>query len=212
MTTVRIEALGGRGEGIATHDGRRVFVPFTLPGEMVEIALDGPCGTPVSLRDASPERIEAVCPYFGACGGCLLQHAGPALYAGFKRDLVVTALRHAGIDAPVAPLVDARGAGRRRATFHTDGKAAGYMRWRSHELLPIDACPILVPALRHRAPAIVRAIGAVAGPADVLVTTTDTGIDVAVRAARGLRPEALVPLARGLELARLALGGEVLYQ
>jgi 23S rRNA (uracil1939-C5)-methyltransferase len=60
--------------------------------------------------------------------------------------------RHAGIETDVKPLVDARGAGRRRATLHASSSAAGYMRARSHELLDIDACPILVPALRETAP------------------------------------------------------------
>src|SRR5690606_16270936 len=152
------------------------------------------------------------CPYFTRCGGCALQHVGPDAYAAFKRELVVGALRHAGIETDVKALVDARGAGRRRATLHADAKAAGYMRARSHDLLDIDACPILVPALREAAPRIAREIGALIGACDVLVTATATGIDVAVRTKKKLKPEKLVPLAQRLRLMRLSVNGERLFQ
>jgi 23S rRNA (uracil1939-C5)-methyltransferase len=204
--------LGGRGEGIAGIDGARVYVPFTLPGDRVEIARDGERGTLVALIDAGPDRIDPFCPYFTACGGCQLQHVGPETYAAFKRDLVVTALRHAGIDTPVAPLLDARGNGRRRATLHATTSAAGYMRARSHELLNIATCPILVPPLREMAGITARNIGALIGECDVLVTSTATGLDAAVKTGRRMKPEKLVPVAQRLKLARLALDGETIYQ
>ena len=210
--TVAIEALGQRGEGIADVGGERVFVPFTLPGETADIEATGDRGTLVSLRDVSPDRIDPFCPYFGTCGGCALQHAGPALYAEFKRGLVVEALRHRGIETDVSPLLDARGEGRRRATLHATPDGAGYMRARSHELLDIEACPILVPALHKAAPQIAGEIGRVIGACDVLLTATGTGIDVAVRPGKRVRAERLVPLAQRLRLTRLALDNETIFQ
>ena len=65
--------------------------------------------------------------------------------------------------------------------LHARGKAAGYMKARSHDLLDIEACPILVPALRARAPAIARQIGATIGDCDIAFTATDTGLDIAVK-------------------------------
>ena len=210
--TVTIDGLGQRGEGLAEHDGKRLFVPYTLPGETVDIEIDGDRGTLVSLRDGSPDRVEPFCGYFGACGGCALQHAGPDRYASFKQNLVVEALRHRRIETNVSPLVDARGEGRRRATLHATRNAAGYMRARSHDLLDIEACPILVPGLRQTAPRIARVIGAAIGEGDILVTATDMGLDVAVRPAKRARPERLVPLARQLGLTRLAVAGETVFQ
>jgi 23S rRNA (uracil1939-C5)-methyltransferase len=209
---VTITALGARGDGIALVGDRRVFVPFTLPGEVVEVDVEDDRGTTVSFRDRSPDRIEPFCPYFTVCGGCLLQHVGPDTYAAFKRDLVVDALTHGGIETTVSPLVDARGNGRRRATLHANEHIAGYMRARSHELLGIATCPILVPALKEMAPITARAIGALIGPCDVLVTATATGIDAAVRSDKKLKPEKLVPVAQRLKLARLSFNGETLYQ
>jgi len=209
VTIATITALGARGEGIAEVEGRRVYVPFTLPGERVEIEVAGERGRLAEVTEPSPDRIAPFCPHFGRCGGCQLQHLGPAAYAAFKRDLVVTALAHAGIEADVAPLLDARGAGRRRTTLHMRGRAAGFMGFHSHDLENLDRCPILVPALA-RAPDIARAVQAAAGDGDVSLTATLTGIDLDVKPRHRTRPERLAPLFAPLGLARLSLDGETL--
>jgi len=214
MTRLTIIAFGRRGEGIADLDGRRVFVPFTVPGDVVEIEIDGEGerATQVELLTPGPDRVAPFCGYFGECGGCALQHLAPAAYAGFKRDLVVEALRHAGIDAEIAGLVDARGDGRRRTTLHARKQGAGYMRARSHELLPISACPILVPALQTEAPRLARALHAAVGDSDIGFTATATGLDVAITSGKQRKSGRLLPLAQRLGLARLSLDGELVLQ
>ncbi|HVW92575.1 MAG TPA: TRAM domain-containing protein [Devosia sp.] len=202
-----ITALGRRGEGVAEIDGKRVFVPLALPGETVDIAVEGERGTLVSILDPSPERITPFCPHFGPCGGCQLQHMSPASYGAFKRGLVETALRHAGIEAPLAPLVDARGTGRRRITLHAIGPAAGFMAFHTHRLHDIDRCPITVPALAQ-APAIARACRAAVGDGDVSLTATLTGLDVEVKPKKRGKPERLAPLLGQFGLARVSLNGE----
>lgn len=210
--TTTISHLGHKGEGVALVGDTRVFVPFALPGETVRIAHEGERGTLVEVLTPSPDRETPFCPHFGNCGGCQLQHLGRAAYVDFKTGLVETPLRHAGIDARVARFVDAGGIGRRRATLHARRDAAGYMRIKSHDLLDLDACPILVPAL-GRAPDMARAIGAEIGECDVSFTASDAGIDVSIKSKRkGLRAEQLVALAAQLPLARLALNGEMAFQ
>lgn len=210
--TTTISHLGHKGEGVALVGDTRVFVPFALPGETVRIAHEGERGTLVEVLTPSPDRETPFCPHFGNCGGCQLQHLGRAAYVDFKTGLVETPLRHAGIDARVARFVDAGGIGRRRATLHARRDAAGYMRIKSHDLLDLDACPILVPAL-GRAPDMARAIGAEIGECDVSFTASDAGIDVGIKSKRkGLRAEQLVALAAQLPLARLALNGEMAFQ
>ena len=115
MTTLTISALGHRGDGIAEHEGRRVFAPFALPGETVEADIDGDRATLTAVLEPSPDRVAPLSRYFGTCGGCALQHMAPDAYRDFKRGLVVVALSQAGIETTVAPLVDATGEGRRRA-------------------------------------------------------------------------------------------------
>ncbi|MCW5719612.1 MAG: class I SAM-dependent RNA methyltransferase [Devosia sp.] len=210
--TTTISHLGHKGEGVALVGDTRVFVPFALPGETVRITHEGERGTLVEVLTPSPDRETPFCPHFDNCGGCQLQHLGRAAYVDFKTGLVETPLRHAGIDARVARFVDAGGIGRRRATLHARRDAAGYMRIKSHDLLDLDACPILVPAL-GRAPDMARAIGAEIGECDVSFTASDAGIDVGIKSKRkGLRAEQLVALAAQLPLARLALNGEMAFQ
>ena len=80
-----IEKLIYGGDGLARTpagaDGRSmaVFVPFVLPGERVEaeIRQEKPGfarGSVTQLIEASPDRVEARCPYFQQCGGCHYQH------------------------------------------------------------------------------------------------------------------------------------------
>jgi 23S rRNA (uracil1939-C5)-methyltransferase len=207
-----ITALGQKGEGLTQWEGQRLFVPKTLPGEQVLVDVAGERGALVEVLEPSADRVEPFCPYFRQCGGCALQHAGPQTYAAFKRGLVQTALQFAGLDCPVGEVVDARGAGRRRASLHVRGTRAGYMRFHSHELLDIAVCPILEPGLRERAPAIAHAFGVVIGDCEISFTASATGLDVGVQTERKLKPESLAPLFRQFRLARLAVNGELVLQ
>ncbi|MGE7417610.1 class I SAM-dependent RNA methyltransferase [Methylobacterium tarhaniae] len=219
---MEIARLGLRGDGV-TRDG--VVVPGALPGETVRAVPEEGTRPPRARLDAvltpSADRIAPFCPYFGTCGGCAIQHLAPGAYAEWKRDLVVGALARAGIEAPVAPLLDAHGSGRRRITLHVrageGGPQAGFMAARSHALVAIDHCPITEAAL-HRAPEIARAVSRPLGggggkPLDVQVTATAGGLDVDIRGhgpASERARQSLVLLAGELDLARLSLHGEVL--
>ena len=211
-TTTTISSLGHKGEGVAQIDGRKVFVPLALPGETVEIAVEGERGTLLGVITPTPSRIEPFCPHFGACGGCQLQHMDRASYEAFKIGLVETPLHFAGIEQKVTRLIDAAGDGRRRATLHARREGAGYMRLRSHQVHDIDACPILVPGLA-RAPDIARAVMQAVGEADVSFTATLAGLDVAIRTEKKqARADRVAPLVGRFRLARLALNGEMVLQ
>ncbi|KQP96737.1 MULTISPECIES: class I SAM-dependent RNA methyltransferase [unclassified Methylobacterium] len=219
VETLEIRRLGARGDGLA-EDG--TAVALALPGERVTIRRAGTRGVLVAVEQASPDRIAPFCPYFGACGGCAVQHLAPEPYHAWKRGHLLQALSQAGLAVAPEPVVDARGEGRRRLTLHVravEGAAqAGLMAARSHDLVAIDLCPITVPAL-HRAPAVAIALSAPLGhgrkPLDVAFTATEAGLDVDIRghgpAAEGVRA-ALVRLADDLDLARLSLHGEVLVE
>lgn len=221
-----IRRLGHRGDGIADTAGGPVFVPYTLPGEAVEVEpFPGHPDRRHLLRIETPsaERIAPVCPHFAVCGGCQTQHWDFARYLAWKRDLVVDALRQAGLDAPVAPLIDAHGEGRRRAVLHArrsvhDVLEVGFAAYRAHHIVSIDRCPVLAPELEGAIPAawaLAEALGAMKKPLDIQVTATDAGLDVDVRGSGGLPPQraaALVRLAEAHRLARLTRHGEMIAQ
>ena len=82
-------------------DGRAVFVPFALPGEVAEIEIIESKerfarGRVVNLLVKSPDRIEAPCPYFTICGGCHYQHLDYAQQLKLKQGLVKDQLERIG--------------------------------------------------------------------------------------------------------------------
>ena len=223
LARLEIERLGARGEGVASQEGRRVYVPYALPGEIVTADVQGERATLVGIAEPSPDRIAPICPHFGTCGGCAVQTLAAPAYAAWKRGLVVAALARGGVAAEVGPLVDAHGAGRRRATFHarTDPDGAtrvGYMRARSHEIVQIDVCPILGPRLDGAlaaARALAAALATSGKPLDIVVTGTEAGLDVDLRGHGTLgegQRKRLVAVALGHDLARLSNHGVIVLE
>ena len=221
-----IARLGRRGDGIADTPAGPVFVPFALPGEIVEAeAWPGHPDRrlPIKIEQASPERIAPICPHFGTCGGCALQHWTAARYREWKRGLVVESLSQAGLDASVDELIDAHGEGRRRAVLHArrsqrDVLKVGFAAPRAHQIIAIDRCPILAPALDGAvaaAWAIAETIESMRKPLDIQVTATENGLDVDLRGSGPLTVAATTALARIAtqhKLARLTRHGEIVVQ
>ncbi len=223
---IAIARIGHRGDGIADTPAGPIYVPYTLPGETVEV--EPWPGHPdrrhlIRVDVASAERIAPVCPHFGTCGGCALQHWSAARYRDWKRALVVEALAQAGLDAPVAGLIDAHGEGRRRAVFHArrgthDVLEVGFAALRAHHLVAIDRCPVLAPALAgsiEAAWAIAETLEREKKPLDIQVTATEAGLDVDVRGSGPLtaaRGGELARIAERHRLARLTRHGELVSQ
>ncbi len=177
---------------------------------MSELTLDGPGHDPGLTHPV--DRAEPFCRYFGECGGCTLQNFGPVSYAQYKRGVIERSMSKAGVMSEVGALVDAYGAGRRRATLHVRGGHCGYMKRKSHDIIDIEECPILVTSLRRVAPEMARQIGALASDCDIAFTATSTGLDVSVRTVKKLRADRLTLLAQRLAVARMTVNGDLVLQ
>jgi 23S rRNA (uracil1939-C5)-methyltransferase len=221
-----ISRFGHRGDGVADTPAGPVFVPYTLAGETVEV--EPFPGHPdrrhlLRVETASPERVTPVCPHFGVCGGCQTQHWDFARYREWKRDIVVQALRQAGLEAPVGELIDAHGEGRRRAVLHARRSVhgvleVGFAAYRAHHIVSIDRCPVCAPSLApaiRTAWALAEALGTLKKPLDIQATATDGGLDVDLRGSGPLGSRDTAALARLAEthrLARLTRHGELIVQ
>jgi len=185
-----ITGMGHRGDGLGVADGEPdadpIYVPFTLPGERVTARIEADRGTLVELIEASADRIEPICRHFQTCGGCLLQHMARQPYLEFKRATIVSALTSHGLDAPVETPLAIQHDSRRRAVLSArrlkNGQLAfGFSGRRSHEIIAIEMCPILVPELASRLDDL-RGLAAIAcgskQPLKLHATATETGIDV----------------------------------
>jgi 23S rRNA (uracil1939-C5)-methyltransferase len=218
-----VDHVGHFGDGVALAGGENVYVPYTLGGETVEVAAVS--GHPdrrrlLQVEHASPERIMPFCPHFAICGGCAIQHWETERYRAWKRNLVVEMLAHAKLDSDVHPLVDAHGLGRRRVTLHArmgthDVLKVGFAAAGSHDIIPVDRCPILSPGLDgalDAAWALAEPLISTGKPLDIQITATETGLDVDVRGSGPVPSKTIAALSRVAEahrLARLTRHGEL---
>ncbi|TMF27846.1 MAG: class I SAM-dependent RNA methyltransferase [Chloroflexi bacterium] len=154
---------------MARDDGKVWLVNYALPGEVVEAEPRGRQGgvavaAATRVIEASPHRVAAPCPYFGACGGCQLQHADYAHQLELKRQVVEEAWSRAGLrlppDTAVLGMDDPwryRIRGEFEALATAGGWRFGFHRMRSHSVLPIDSCLIHDQRIEGALPAFARA-------------------------------------------------------
>ncbi|MGQ0456465.1 MAG: class I SAM-dependent RNA methyltransferase [Hyphomicrobium sp.] len=220
---VQIIRVGAKGDGVAETGGATLFVPFTLAGERVRVNVSE-SGTAqlIDVLTASEDRVTPVCRHFGRCGGCALQHMASGAYRSWKRDQVVAAFKSRGIDSPVCEVVAPVGE-RRRATMTArnapGGVLLGFLEAGSHDLVDVDECPVVAPAIVAALPALRSLIRPLLPRRDVArltVTATEPGLDVAIeKIEKALSAPALGALAQSaaaLRLARVSINGEPVYR
>lgn len=145
------------GAGLGRIEGRVALAPFVLPGERVRFAVEREKPQLIEARavdwlERAPERAEPACPYFTRCGGCHYQHAHYDFQAAQKVEIVREVLRRvAKAEAPAEiRLKTGPPLGyRNRSQFHLRGPRIGYLAAGSHELVPVDECPISAPVINE---------------------------------------------------------------
>lgn len=212
---VTIDRLGHLGHGIAPGP---LYVPGTLPGEVVEGTADGDRLLDPKIVTPSPNRVNPPCRHARACGGCQLQHASNAFVAGWKQEVVATALAAQGLTADFLPLVTSPPNSRRRATLSArrtkSGVLMGFHARASDTIAEIPDCQLLHPGLLAAFPglqALVQAGGSRTTELSLLVTLTRGGPDVVVTGGKPLDAALRLDLARLVEthsFARLTWDGE----
>ena len=221
LVELGIEALGAGGDGIARpgdmvgRNGRRVFVPFTLPGERWRVRLAGERGAAVEPLALAP-RAAPVCRHFGRCGGCALQHAPDAVYLAFKDDRIRQALRRRGLgETPIGPLARSPLGSRRRLRLAClpDGRGGlrlGLRMRLSHRVLGLEECPIARPELVALLEPLAADLTGLSVDS-VSLTVTATGVAAVLHPREPLdlrRQERLAGIADRLDLAALHWGEE----
>lgn len=155
--TIRIDSLSYGGSGVGRHEGIVYFIPFSVPGDLLEVKItkkEKRYREAVINRiiEASPDRVEPICPYFGECGGCQWQQVRYDKQLECKSNELQAALRKSRLDStadrvkPIAASPEQFGY-RRTARFKTSKDTTpfkyGFYRAGSRELIRIDRCPLL---------------------------------------------------------------------
>lgn len=153
-----LEKVAHGGHFIARHEGAVIFVRHGIPGEEVDIEITGTGssfnrGDVVTVISPSPDRVSAPCRYAhrAGCGGCDFQHISPARQRLLKSDVITEQFsRIAKIDISVdveevsAPL----GWRTRCASVTTSSGKLGFYQARTHKIIPVDDCRILIPEMK----------------------------------------------------------------
>lgn len=216
-----VETLGARGDGVAPLNGRRLFVPYAVPGDRLRVRIegedrDGLRGAIVDRLADGPSRQVPLCRHFGDCGGCVAQHLDDRTYAEWKAAVLREALLHRGLDGSVGgPLHRIAPGTRRRARLKARrlpaGVALGFFAPLSHRVVDLAECPVLAPPLIAIMPALREALAGLLAPdasADIAVTASATGVDLVLGLPRGI-DSALIAraaaLAEAADLARVSI-------
>ncbi len=170
---LHIEDLAFGGDGVGRLDGKACFVPFTVPGDIVELRITESKrrfnrGEVLRLVEASEHRTGPVCPLFGECGGCSWQHVSYEKQLEAKRNHLSHLIRHrAKIDIDVLPVQASPKiyGWRRTARMAVIPPAAvGFRRRKRHSTVAVDRCPVLEDALNEELPRIKEEIAGFSAP------------------------------------------------
>lgn len=198
------------GAGIARHEGRVVFVRFTIPGEIVRAIVRNVRNRwaeadVVGIVRPSHARVQPPCPFFGKCGGCSYQHIAYARQLEIKQRQVAEALRRIGklSEAPVeathaSPLEYAY---RNRITVHVEPPRIGFRGIDARRLVGVDKCLLANNVVNTRLAALRAKRHLLPGPATLRDTAqagsgfrqvNDEAADVLAQVAEELSGEAQV--------------------
>ena len=163
ISSLLIKKLIYGGSGLGRDDkGKTIFVPMALPGEVANVRIvrekkDYAEGTVDDILTASPERRLPPCPVFGACGGCQLQHLSEEGQAVHKSEIVHEFMGQIQKESfqkepfTIHPLIRDEGSlhYRLRGQLKVQNKQIGFYRTKSHDIVPVNDCAIMIDPLNQ---------------------------------------------------------------
>jgi 23S rRNA (uracil1939-C5)-methyltransferase len=222
---VTIEGLAPGGRGLARLGGRAVFVSKAAPGDVCTLKVEHESARVVEasiaeLHSGGPSRIEAPCPVYTDCGGCQWQQLSYEDQLAWKARLLEELARRIApdVDFPLAePVATPSPFGyRTRLQLAWDGRkrALGFMRERSHQVVPTEVCPIAHPLLEGVMAGLSRALAGLEPP--LRFETVELEASTSEGAVRLFIPDAVRPdraqAERLLETLGTPVAGVVLAQ
>jgi len=222
MTELKIDFVGHQGDGVAHLNNHPIYVPFTLEGETVTVEGNGPRRDLTAIKEASSDRIKPICGYFGTCGGCQVQHMSERSYLEWKMGLVTEPLSRAGINFTPDNLLSYEDASRRKCVFNAQrtpqGVRLGFNEKASNDIVSIDHCPVLVPAIndqRQNIQDLVNSTPTTKNPLRISVLVTNNGLDISIEDAKPLSEterQVLIKKTIAHKFSRLTINQETLIK
>lgn len=150
--TVEITDLNNLGNGVCRIDGKAVFVPHAVDGDLLRVKIikdtkDYAVARIEEILTPSPYRQESGCAVSKRCGGCVYRQITYAHEVELKRNYVRSAFRKAGVTVEVAPTLSGAESGYRNKVQYPvgEGMTVGFYAPRSHEIIPCGDCALQKP-------------------------------------------------------------------
>lgn len=157
-----------------------------------------------------------MCPYFNRCGGCVWQDLSVTDYITKKENFVRYCFRDVGLDIDLKPLILVPTGTRRRASFSFIRGHLGFNALKSHQIVEIESCPLLLPKINAILPVLRAIIQKLNTTGDLFVSETDMGLDIHIRDKSGLpdlnRLELLTSLNQNDEIARVVYNNTPIFE
>lgn len=218
-----IDHIGAQGDGVALTPEGPVFVPHTLPSELIYAEIVQSRGTLIDILKLSDARISPSCDHFGTCGGCAAQHLSQDLYKSWKVGLVTSALQKNGIEHAVDQFISCAPGARRRVTFTAqrteEGLHFGFYQEGTHQIAPIDMCAVASTNIQNAISEVKQLAQTLAPPSKPLQMTildSENGLDIAIgeeaRLQDNSKQAAIRKIMSSRSIIRLSQGDEVLIE
>ena len=212
--SVTIEKIAHGGHFIARHEGAVIFVRHAIPDEVCTIEITS-VGTSfnradvISVESTSSDRVSAPCRYAHrqGCGGCDFQHIRPARQRELKSDVITeqfTRIAKMEISVEVEEVSAPLGWRTRCAAVTTKAGALGFYQSRSHSIIPVDDCRILVPEMKF------AELSARGAKADQRIEISLSNTGERTIASANTREETPVRTSDGPDVAHYEIAGRVL--
>jgi len=211
-----IHDLSHDGRGVGRRDGKTVFVSGALPGETVRAEQTGRNrhfdeARTLEVLKPAPERVEARCPHFGTCAGCVLQHLEESRQIAAKQGVLVENLRRIGhVEAGrvLPPLTDVAWGYRRKGRFSVryvekKGKTVvGFRETNPRFVADLTVCHTVVPSIGLRIPEIAALVDSLDGKRTLPQIEFIAGDEAVALVFRHLEPLSAADIERLMAFAR----------
>lgn len=152
LLKITIEKLIHGGSGMGEYEGKKIFVPYSAPGDVLNVEVTADHGgfaeaSIVDILEPAPCRTKPTCPVFGRCGGCQWQHISYDAQLSAKRSILKETLERIGkMECP--EVLEALSSPkqwnyRNRIQLHVDSKGrVGFYKAKSKEVVEFERCAI----------------------------------------------------------------------
>jgi 23S rRNA (uracil1939-C5)-methyltransferase len=160
MIELELNGMAHGGEAVGRWEGKAVFVPYAIPGELVKVEIVRDKGRYARARlldvvRPSPERVTPRCPHappHGRCGGCHWQHIAYEAQLRFKADTVRQQVQRLGSMAAPPPVTTLPSPSAWQYRNHVEFSLTpegrlGFFDPAGRRVVPIRQCQLLEPAL-----------------------------------------------------------------